>query len=214
LVDSSVDKWRAISRHLSHSHFSQQPRRWCLILSPFALNGCILPHSNALFVADDSNCHKWYSSHVVRNALFCNGNSSCCASRFTWASTSNSEAQEARDKHNCRSCGGLVCDPCSKSRAPIPSIGITVPVRVCDKCYNDINGTNSSRASVQSFQEVDEEGALCDFPTGTAAGSLDQASWDTERSSPSFKPERQREKRSIVVDDLVSRIRSSSLAGH
>lgn len=27
---------------------------------------------------------------------------SCCASRFTWASTSDSEAQEARDKHNCR----------------------------------------------------------------------------------------------------------------
>merc|ERR1719329_1215427 len=36
---------------------------------------------------------------------------SCCASPFTWASTSSSEAQEARDKHNCRACGGLVCDP-------------------------------------------------------------------------------------------------------
>lgn len=26
----------------------------------------------------------------------------CCASLFTWASTSNTEAQAARDKHNCR----------------------------------------------------------------------------------------------------------------
>lgn len=61
---------------------------------------------------------------------------SCCASLFTWASTSNSEAQAARDKHNCRVCGNLVCDPCSKKRIPIPAIGITTPVRVCDRCYN------------------------------------------------------------------------------
>ena len=60
----------------------------------------------------------------------------CCASLFTWASTSNTEAQAARDKHNCRACGSLVCDPCSKKRVPIPSLGIPVPVRVCDRCYN------------------------------------------------------------------------------
>jgi len=40
----------------------------------------------------------------------------CCASLFTWASTSDTEAQAARDKHNCRACGGLVCDPCSKKK--------------------------------------------------------------------------------------------------
>ena len=62
--------------------------------------------------------------------------SACCASLFTWASTSNTEAQAARDKHNCRACGSLVCDPCSKKRVPIPNIGITAPVRVCDRCYN------------------------------------------------------------------------------
>lgn len=60
----------------------------------------------------------------------------CCASLFTWASTSNTEAQAARDKHNCRACGSLVCDPCSKKRVPIPALGIPVPVRVCDRCYN------------------------------------------------------------------------------
>ena len=60
----------------------------------------------------------------------------CCASLFTWNSTSDTEAQAARDKHNCRACGGLVCDPCSKKRLPIPAIGINVPVRVCDRCYN------------------------------------------------------------------------------
>jgi hypothetical protein len=67
---------------------------------------------------------------------FSNNVSACCASLFTWASTSNTEAQAARDKHNCRSCGSLVCEPCSKNRVPIPSIGITQSVRVCDRCYN------------------------------------------------------------------------------
>merc|ERR1712207_110760 len=61
---------------------------------------------------------------------------SCCASRFTWASTSDSEAQEARDKHNCRSCGALVCEQCSLNRMPLPSIGLALSSRVCDRCYN------------------------------------------------------------------------------
>ena len=68
--------------------------------------------------------------------LYCGFTSACCASLFTWASTSDTEAQAARDKHNCRACGGLVCDPCSKKRVPIPALGISAPVRVCDRCYN------------------------------------------------------------------------------
>jgi len=58
----------------------------------------------------------------------------CCSSMFTWQSTSNSEAQQARDKHNCRCCGELVCNSCSKSRKTLPSTGFLRPVRVCDKC--------------------------------------------------------------------------------
>ena len=110
----------------------------------------------------------------------------CCANRFTWASTSNSQAQEARDKHNCRSCGGLICDPCSKNRVPIPSIGLTVPVRVCDRCYNDIQGGVSAAVS----------------------GSVLTTTKDNLGESKNSKPERTRQKRSAVVDDLVSRMRS------
>lgn len=29
-----------------------------------------------------------------------------------------------------------MCDPCSKKRVPIPQIGITASVRVCDACFN------------------------------------------------------------------------------
>lgn len=130
----------------------------------------------------------------------------CCANRFTWASTSNSEAQEARDKHNCRSCGGLVCDPCAKNRVPIPSIGVTVPVRVCDRCYNNIRGGVSAASSsmTSSFMAVDEdERTLSDSSPGRAGSE----STDEIKE----RPERRRTKRSLVLDDLVCQMRSSAL---
>eukprot|EP00980_Cylindrotheca_fusiformis_P004079 scaffold880_cov132-Cylindrotheca_fusiformis.AAC.75 len=132
---------------------------------------------------------------------------SCCASRFTWASTSNSEAQEARDKHNCRSCGGLVCDPCSRNRVPIPSIGITVPVRVCDRCYNDMGCPSGASSSLSSgFFAVEE------YEQSVTEASLSRANHDDiDTHDDDSRPERQREKRSVVVDDLASRIRSSAL---
>jgi hypothetical protein len=133
----------------------------------------------------------------------------CCANRFTWASTCNSEAQEARDKHNCRSCGGLVCDPCAKNRVPIPSIGLTVPVRTCDRCYNNIMGGVSAASSVTtgSFSGVDD---LSDSIQGRDKG-VDQRGTVDENEK---RPERRRQKRSVVVDDLVSQMRSSALTYH
>jgi len=103
----------------------------------------------------------------------------CCASLFTWASTSNTEAQAARDKHNCRACGSLVCDPCSKKRVPIPAIGIPVPVRVCDRCYNGW-GNLFSAADESVLQEC-------------------------ETSRDGDKPI-QHSRRSVVVDELAARI--------
>ena len=109
--------------------------------------------------------------------------SACCASLFTWASTSNTEAQAARDKHNCRACGSLVCDPCSKKRVPIPNIGITAPVRVCDRCYNGWG----------TLYGDDVETNIGETLGGTQG---------------SDKPVNSR--RSAVVDELVSRIPKSS----
>jgi hypothetical protein len=121
-----------------------------------------------------------------------------CASRFTWASTSDSAAQAARDKHNCRSCGTLVCDPCSTNRIPLASLGLTVPVRVCDRCYNDIDGVLTSP------------------PVDNAGSSKHQRSTrnhDEPQQDNIFydKPERRRERRSAVVDELASRIQASPL---
>ena len=135
--------------------------------------------------------------------------SSCCASRFTWASTSNSVAQEARDKHNCRSCGGLVCDPCAKQRIPIPSIGLSVPVRVCDRCYNDMGSLSvASSSATNSFLAVDEVEQSSTGPLQSGAGQ--DGKYDLQNED---RPERKRPggKRSVVVDDLASQIRSSAL---
>jgi len=63
----------------------------------------------------------------------------CCNNPFTWASTSNSRAQEARDKHNCRACGRLVCDPCSKNRMPLLEMGVVLPQRTCDSCFHNLS---------------------------------------------------------------------------
>ena len=119
---------------------------------------------------------------------------SCCASRFTWASTSQSKAQEARDKHNCRSCGTLVCNPCSTNRIPLPSIGLTTSTRVCDRCYNDINGvlTGISPEMTSSFTGNTNEEEATTSPMGS-------------------KPERMRERRSAVVDEFASRLRATPI---
>lgn len=62
----------------------------------------------------------------------------CCDAPFTWNSTSSSEAQQNRDQHNCRKCGGLVCEGCSEKWKSISEYGINVPVRVCDRCTYEL----------------------------------------------------------------------------
>ena len=71
----------------------------------------------------------------------------CCASEFTWNSTSTSAAQAARDKHNCRRCGSLVCGPCSKQRIGLPDLGIEGLARVCDGCYYDLGMRGEQQSS-------------------------------------------------------------------
>jgi len=58
-----------------------------------------------------------------------------CKSSFVWNSTFKSEAQECRDKHNCRACGKVVCKECSTRKKPLPEYGILKPQRVCDYCF-------------------------------------------------------------------------------
>ena len=65
----------------------------------------------------------------------------CCQCPFTWHSTFRGEAQEYRERYNCRNCGSLVCGPCSIQRRAIPRIGLIQPSRVCDKCFHKVCST-------------------------------------------------------------------------
>lgn len=129
----------------------------------------------------------------------------CCASRFTWASTSDSEAQEARDKHNCRSCGSLVCDSCSRNRVPIPSVGITIPSRVCDQCYNDgLSKMGESITLTRSFEESDKE------DSETKNLEFSDRRYEKLNQSVVNKSIKAKSKRNNIVDELASRVNSSA----
>lgn len=129
---------------------------------------------------------------------------SCCASPFTWASTSNSEAQEARDKHNCRACGSLVCDPCSKNRVPLPKMGLDVSMRVCDRCFHDLgealetNGEGTLTRSFIAGEEPHHPESACDQEI-------------IAMSKDNSKMKQKRTRRNAVVDDLAHRVELSSM---
>lgn len=40
-------------------------------------------------------------------------------------------------RHHCRSCGGIFCQEHSSHSIPLPDLGITEEVRVCDNCFED-----------------------------------------------------------------------------
>lgn len=70
-----------------------------------------------------------------------------------------------------------------------------MPVRVCDRCYYDIDGVVGSSHLTQSL-----------------VSSLDEVS--SERDEKLELPERQRLRRSTVVDELAAQVKASGdLAG-
>mmetsp|Transcript_4943 Transcript_4943/g.6803 ORF Transcript_4943/g.6803 Transcript_4943/m.6803 type:complete len:1165 (+) Transcript_4943:24-3518(+) len=58
----------------------------------------------------------------------------CCHNSFTWHSTFRGQAQEFRERYNCKYCGGLVCGPCSSNKRAMPALGFVFPRRICDGC--------------------------------------------------------------------------------
>ncbi|EGV65766.1 Vacuolar protein-sorting-associated protein 27 [Yamadazyma tenuis] len=71
-------------------------------------------------------------------------------------------------KHHCRSCGGVFCQEHSSHSIPLPSLGITEPVRVCDNCHfklkyklkenNNLSLSNNKHSRSASQNNVNHEG--------------------------------------------------------
>lgn len=109
-------------------------------------------------------------------------------------------------------CGGLVCDPCSQNRLPLPELGISVSSRVCDRCYNDLGGVISdglgeeemSRSFLAGENSVGG-GGLANRNEGDG-GDIESSSHQEDKVAS-----RSRQRRSVVVDELASRIPSVSL---
>lgn len=129
----------------------------------------------------------------------------CCASRFTWASTSDSEAQEARDRHNCRACGGLVCAPCSTNRLSLPDYGIHLPSRVCDRCYY-ATGSSSARVGSELSRSIVDGGGDDDEVT-RKDGNDKKMTVDSE----CVVNGKGLSKRSHLVDELAKRMPSAAV---
>lgn len=50
-------------------------------------------------------------------------------------------------KHHCRACGGVFCQTHSANNIPLVSLGILLPVRVCDDCNQIHKGSGSKQPS-------------------------------------------------------------------
>merc|ERR1719262_316298 len=59
----------------------------------------------------------------------------CCEADFNWAYVLKSEPQRMLARHNCYSCGRVVCDGCSQNQRAHQELGLLVPVRTCDSCF-------------------------------------------------------------------------------
>ena len=94
------------------------------------------------------NVHNSYDKPPVWTPFDASDTCQRCANKFSWHSTFTSAASEARERHNCRNCGDLVCGPCSSQRQAIPRLGLSNPVRVCIKCYLNGGCTTSTSSNV------------------------------------------------------------------
>ncbi|KAN0021681.1 hypothetical protein ACTFIU_003825 [Dictyostelium citrinum] len=49
---------------------------------------------------------------------------------------------------HCHCCGKIFCESCTSHKCPIKKYRINTPVRVCDKCYNDLQSNPSSNSFI------------------------------------------------------------------
>ena len=75
-------------------------------------------------------------------------------------------------KHHCRKCGDTFCKNCSNKSMDLPEFGLTLPVRVCDSCYQhqyQRGGNFNPKKTIDKKKEIVEiiNGSTCITATST-----------------------------------------------
>ena len=75
-------------------------------------------------------------------------------------------------KHHCRKCGDTFCKNCSNKSMDLPEFGLTLPVRVCDSCYQhqyQRGGNSNPKKIIDKQKEIVDiiNGSTCTTATST-----------------------------------------------
>eukprot|EP00117_Sycon_ciliatum_P030467 scpid58309/ scgid5913/ Hepatocyte growth factor-regulated tyrosine kinase substrate; Hrs; Protein pp110 len=92
-------------------------------------------------------------------------------------------------RHHCRNCGNVFCDQCSSKESTIPKYGYETPVRVCDTCYSQLDGSRegpSPPSSGDASRPATNDG---DLPLEYLQSNLAKES----QAPPTTNPHRERE---------------------
>lgn len=112
-------------------------------------------------------------------------------------------------RHHCRSCGGIFCQEHSSHNIPLPDLGITDPVRVCDNCFEDYDlkkhkghkkksHSSKKKRNSESYSSDNEDE---DLKRAIALSLQETGSIAPESPSPVIQPVRQSSQETEMEED-------------
>ncbi|XP_048516555.1 zinc finger FYVE domain-containing protein 1 isoform X2 [Dendroctonus ponderosae] len=87
----------------------------------------------------------WKSNHEIKACFKCN------------VSFVSGQNRVVPSKHHCRGCGEGFCGSCSSKKCPVPHRGWKEPERVCDACFDELEGRGQSLIANISEEQLSGE---------------------------------------------------------